>query len=149
MEWSNEWISDRRYLDMTDLNKTCDPYHGATFLQNFLDLTVDFPDFLLFVGKFGSRQGDETYQDVFDLDSDGAIGFSDFLIFVCNFGKTVPLTVDRLNFPLRALHAAGHWGTNETVVYEWEANGRQGSLVSSDYIEWLKGLHVNWVGFIL
>ncbi len=31
MEWSNEWVSDRRYLDMTDLNKTCDPYHEATF----------------------------------------------------------------------------------------------------------------------
>lgn len=111
--------------------------------------TVDFPDFLLFVGKFGARQGDERYGDRFDLDGDGAVMFPDFLIFASNFGKTVPLTVDRLNFPLRALHAAGHWGTNETVVYDWEANGRQGSLVPSDYIEWLKGLHVNWVGFMV
>ena len=48
---------------------------------------VDFPDFLLFVGKFGSKQGDETYEDRFDLDGNGVIGFSDFLNFVNDFGK--------------------------------------------------------------
>ena len=49
--------------------------------------TVDFPDFLLFIGKFGSKQGDETYEDRFDLDGNGAIDFSDFLSFVNDFGK--------------------------------------------------------------
>ena len=49
---------------------------------------VDFPDFLLFVGKFGSKQGDERYEDRFDLDGNGAIDFSDFLSFVNNFGQT-------------------------------------------------------------
>ena len=49
---------------------------------------VDFPDFLLFVGKFGAKQGDETYEDRFDLDGNGAIDFSDFLSFVNDFGKT-------------------------------------------------------------
>ena len=48
---------------------------------------VDFPDFLLFVGKFGSKQGDETYEDRFDLDGNGVIDFSDFLSFVNDFGK--------------------------------------------------------------
>lgn len=48
---------------------------------------VDFPDFLLFVGKFGSKQGDEGYEGRFDLDSNGAIEFSDFLSFVNDFGK--------------------------------------------------------------
>ena len=48
---------------------------------------VDFPDFLLFVGKFGSKQGDERYEDRFDLDGNGAIDFPDFLIFVNGFGK--------------------------------------------------------------
>ena len=48
---------------------------------------VDFPDFLLFVGKFGSKQGDERYEDRFDLDGNGVIGFSDFLNFVNDFGK--------------------------------------------------------------
>ena len=48
---------------------------------------VDFPDFLLFVSKFGSKQGDERYEDRFDLDGNGAIDFSDFLSFVNDFGK--------------------------------------------------------------
>ena len=48
---------------------------------------VDFPDFLLFVGKFGSKQGDERYEDRFDLDGNGTIDFSDFLSFVNDFGK--------------------------------------------------------------
>ena len=48
---------------------------------------VDFPDFLLFVGKFGSKQGDETYEDRFDLDGNGTVDISDFLIFVNDFGK--------------------------------------------------------------
>ncbi|MXX14587.1 MAG: hypothetical protein F4Z86_14265, partial [Gemmatimonadetes bacterium] len=50
---------------------------------------VDFPDFLLFVAKFGARQGDDKYEDRFDLDGDGEIGFDDFLHFAANFGKTV------------------------------------------------------------
>ena len=49
-------------------------------------------------------------------------------------------------FPLRAIHAAGHWGTNELVVREWDAAGRTGPLIPPDYIAWLKRLHVNWVG---
>ena len=48
---------------------------------------VDFPDFLLFVGKFGSKQGDERYEDRFDLDGNGTIDFSDFLSFINDFGK--------------------------------------------------------------
>lgn len=107
---------------------------------------VDFPDFLQFVGKFGSQQGDNQYESGFDLDGDGAIGFSDFLIFVSKFGKNAPLTVDRLNFPLRALHVAGNWATNETMVNEWESAGRVGRVIPSDYIEWLNDLYVDWVG---
>ena len=108
---------------------------------------VDFPDFLLFVGKFGSKQGDERYEDRFDLDGNGAIDFSDFLSFVNDFGKTAPRIAEMMiNFPLRALHVAGNWGTNAEVVAEWEAAGRVGALIPPDYIEWLKSLHVNWVG---
>ena len=108
---------------------------------------VDLPDFLLFVEHFGTSRGDETYEDRFDLDSDGAIEFSDFLIFASNFGKTVPQTVDAIiNFPLRAIHAAGNWGDTGYVVDKWEAAGRVGALIPLDYIEWLKSLHVNWIG---
>ena len=107
---------------------------------------VDLPDFLLFVERFGASRGDGTYEDRFDLDGDGAINFSDFLIFASNFGKTVP-QVDRIiNFPLRAIHAAGNWGDTGDVVDRWEAAGRVGALIPLDYIEWLKSLHVNWIG---
>lgn len=107
---------------------------------------VDLPDFLLFVGKFGARQGDGKYEAQYDLDGDGAVGLSDFLIFVSKFGKTGPLTVDKMNFPIRALHAGLDSGTNAAVVSEWEAAGRIGRVIPLDYIEWLKSLHVNWVG---
>ena len=48
---------------------------------------VDVPDFLLFVGAFGSREGQKTYEARYDLNGDGAIGIDDFLIFVSSFGK--------------------------------------------------------------
>ena len=56
---------------------------GGTGLQGDFDENgiVDFNDFLLFVGAFG------TTESRFDLDADGDVGFSDFLIFVLQFGK--------------------------------------------------------------
>ena len=51
------------------------------------DGEVDFSDFLVFVQKFGQRQGDDGYDVSCDLDSDGIVGFSDFLIFAGAFGK--------------------------------------------------------------
>ena len=45
--------------------------------------TIDFQDFLLFVGAFG------TANTTFDLDGSGTVDFPDFLIFVSNFGKTI------------------------------------------------------------
>ncbi|MCE2435326.1 MAG: hypothetical protein J4F29_20760 [Candidatus Latescibacteria bacterium] len=107
---------------------------------------VDLPDFLLFVEHFGTSRGDGTYEDRFDLDGDGAINFSDFLIFASNFGKTVPQVDTVIKFPLRAIHAAGNWGDTGDVVDRWEAAGRVGVLIPLDYIEWLKSLHVNWIG---
>ncbi|MDE2887463.1 MAG: hypothetical protein OXR72_04555 [Gemmatimonadota bacterium] len=107
------------------------------------DGTVGFGDLVLFAGAFGSSAKE------FDLDGDGVVGFSDFVIFASRFGRAVPLTVDRLNFPLRALHAAGNWGTNDAVVNDWETAGRTGPVVPPDYIDWLKSLHVNWVGLMI
>ncbi len=107
---------------------------------------VDLPDFLLFVEHFGTSRGDGTYEDRFNLDGDGAIAFSDFLIFASNFGKTVPQVDTVIKFPLRAIHAAGNWGDTGDVVDRWEAAGRVGALMPLDYIEWLKSLHVNWIG---
>ncbi len=58
---------------------------------------VDFPDFLEFVGKFGSRQGDEKYEDRFDLNGDDEIEFQDFLSFVSHFGKAVPVAAGTID----------------------------------------------------
>lgn len=51
------------------------------------DGVVGFGDFLQFAGKFGAVQGDETYEERFDLDGDGSIGFPDFLVLAGNFGR--------------------------------------------------------------
>ena len=43
---------------------------------------VEFNDFLLFVKKFNTRQGDGEYEARYDFDGDGAVSFADFLSFV-------------------------------------------------------------------
>ena len=50
---------------------------------------VGFPDFVLFAGAFGYREGDEKYGARYDLNRDGEIGFDDFEIFARSFGNTV------------------------------------------------------------
>ena len=50
---------------------------------------VGFPDFVLFAGAFGYREGGEQYDARYDLNSDGGIGFDDFEVFAGSFGKAV------------------------------------------------------------
>ena len=47
-------------------------------------------------------------------------------------------------FPLRAIHASGNWGT--PFVSDWEASNRSEPLIPSDHVEYLRSLNVNWVG---
>ena len=56
------------------------------------------------------------------------------------------LVPEPFEFPLRAIHAAGNYGTNPQVIEAWEAAGRTGPLIPPDYIAWLNSLHVNWIG---
>lgn len=49
---------------------------------------VDFPDFLLFVGAYGTRDDRPGWDASFDLNGDRVVGFYDFLIFVSVFGST-------------------------------------------------------------
>ena len=58
---------------------------------------------------------------------------------------TATRPTNAVELPLRAIHASGYWGTNEQVVEEWMKTGT-GPLVPRDYVDWLKGLHANWVG---
>ena len=46
--------------------------------------------------------------------------------------------------PLRAIHISGNWGSNETVVAEWERNG--GDILPLDYVRHVRSLNVDWVG---
>ncbi len=50
-----------------------------------------------------------------------------------------------LGGPLRAIHIGGYWGANRWAVNAWNPEGTE-PLVPLDYIEYLRGLHVNWVG---
>ncbi len=52
------------------------------------DGAVDFRDFVVFAGKFGTSRGRTGYDARCDLDGDGTIGFSDFVIFAGAFGQT-------------------------------------------------------------
>lgn len=111
---------------------------------------VDFPDFILFAGAFGAEDGDDAYEDRFDLDADGAIAFSDFVILAAVFGEAAPRTAQMMiDFPMRAISASGNWGDTGFFADRWNAGGRVGALIPPDYIEWLKSLHVNWVGLVV
>ena len=50
---------------------------------------VDFGDFVLFARAFGSGEGDENYQEKYDLDGDREIAFGDFVVFAGRFGASV------------------------------------------------------------
>ena len=50
-----------------------------------------------------------------------------------------------LDRPLRAVHISGNWGENPRAVRGWEED-RTRSLVPSDHIEFLRDVHVDWVG---
>ena len=50
-----------------------------------------------------------------------------------------------LDQPLRSIHIAGNWFTNRQTAESWDPAAGH-SLIPPDYVEYLKGLHVNWVG---
>ena len=57
------------------------------------DGTIGCGDFVIFASAFGSSEGDEAYDETYDLNGNGEIGFSDFVIFAQNFGKEAPSPV--------------------------------------------------------
>ena len=80
---------------------------------------VEFNDFLLFVEKFNTRQGDDEYEARYDLDGDGAVNFADFLLFVGVFGQTVPAPVLGLT---EIVPAEGMPGALIDLVGQFDAN---------------------------
>lgn len=62
---------------------------GSTLVGDFDgDCDVDFQDFVALAQHFGSSQGDNRYEAIYDLNSDGQISFPDFVTFAQQFGKT-------------------------------------------------------------
>lgn len=51
--------------------------------------TVGFDDFFLFADHFGTSQGDEGYDALFDIVPNGSIDFEDFFRFADDFGKVI------------------------------------------------------------
>ena len=51
--------------------------------------SVDFDDFFLFADHFGTEEGDEGFDLLFDIVTNGSVDFNDFFRFADDFGKTV------------------------------------------------------------
>ena len=49
------------------------------------------------------------------------------------------------DFPFRAISISGYWGTNRRVAQPWEDGGQQGRLIPLEFVDWLHGLHANWI----
>ena len=70
------WIAQEPLVTISDLTGDFD-----------VDGDVDFDDFLLFAGVFGSQREDPGFDPRYDLDDSGGVGFDDFFIFAANFGR--------------------------------------------------------------
>ena len=88
------------------------------------DGTVGFGDFVKFSTQFGFNQGDDGYDERYDLNGDGSIGFADFAIFAQHFGKDV--TSDDRAVLVALYHATDglywHFSTNwlsDRPLGEW------------------------------
>ncbi len=70
------WIAKEPLVKIADLTGDFD-----------MDGYVDFDDFFLFAGVFGSQREDPGFDSRYDLDDSGDVGFDDFFIFAANFGR--------------------------------------------------------------
>lgn len=58
----------------------------------------------------------------------------------------VGLSAQEIDRPLRAVHLSGNWGHTADAVARWELDRTQ-PLVPLRYVEYLRSVHVDWVGF--
>ena len=56
------------------------------------DKRVNFSDFALFAAHFDTKEGNENFDGIYDLNDNGAVDFPDFVKFVVVFGKSVAST---------------------------------------------------------
>ena len=81
--------------------------------------TVDFADFILFAGAFGSEVSADL--DIFDLSNNGIVDFEDFSLFVANFGKTIQPPASE-EARLMALSLSGEIQPPQALAREIEAH---------------------------
>jgi len=95
---------------------------------------VDFDDFLLFAGAFGSRPGDGNWNPQADLDENDSINFDDFLLFAGSFGK--PAAGPALTKPVGAVPSPG--GATLTLVTQ-SADEKATVRISVEGMQFLEG----------
>ena len=66
-----------------------------------------------------------------------------FALFWC---VTAGLQAQKLDGPLRVVHLSGNWGHNPGAVMLWEED-RTRALVSLRFVDYLRSVQVDWVGF--
>lgn len=81
--------------------------------------TVDFADFILFAGAFGSET--PTDLNIFDLSNNNVVDLADFLIFVADFGKTIQPPASE-EARLMALSLSGEIQPPQTLAREIQAH---------------------------
>jgi len=54
------------------------------------DGDVDYDDFIILAGAYGTSIGDPAYDESADFDSDGDVDYDDFILLAGNYGVTVP-----------------------------------------------------------
>ena len=67
------------------------------------------------------------------------------LCFLLSAGDHLYAQSLSLDQPMRAIHISGNWATNRQTAEAWDP-GAGHPLIHRDYVEYLKDLHVNWVG---
>ncbi len=53
------------------------------------DRDVDYDDFILLAGRYGTAEGNPVYNSNVDIDSDRDTDYDDFIVLAGNYGKTV------------------------------------------------------------
>ena len=81
--------------------------------------TVDFADFILFAGAFGSETSADL--DIFDLSNNGIVDFEDFLLFAADFGKAIQPPVSE-EAQLIALSISGEIQPPQSLSHDIEAH---------------------------
>ena len=112
------------------------------------DGVVGIPDFLLFLEKFGSRQGDEKYDAKYDLDGNGEIGIPDFLVFVDLFGQKVPSSPRDVLVALYNATDGPNWTNNDNWLSDNDISTWYGVEVSDGSVSVLNLGNNNLTGEI-